>query len=63
MNIKTAIARLEAETAELAELKRKIKEHNARCDSDCNSRDREYCTIRRGFNTCSDCPKDWRIDL
>ena len=61
MNIKTAIARLEAETAELAELKRKIEEHNDECDRLCSVKTDCYKAMRA--RRCHDCPKDWRIDL
>jgi hypothetical protein len=56
MNIRTALANLEAENAEL---KRKIEEHNKRCEDDCGH---SMCRPSEEHR-CHDCPKDWRIDL
>ncbi len=44
---------------ENAELKRKIKEHNKRCEDMCGHLMCHPSEERR----CHDCPKDWRIDL
>jgi hypothetical protein len=60
----SAQQKINALQSENAELKRKIEEHNARCDRIATSQnDRINCICNSSYKKCTDCPKDWRIDL
>ena len=57
--VKEACEELTKRADEIDELKRKIEEHNKRCEDDCGHSMCRPSEMQR----CYDCPKDWRIDL
>lgn len=49
--------------ARIAELKKKIEEHNKECDDTCKLwRENETCSHRDYDLQCPNCPKDWKIE-
>lgn len=47
--------------ARIAELEKKIEDHNKECDQMCESRDCDP-RYRRPGRSCPDCYKDWKVE-